>query len=224
MSPLRLRTSTESARCFSPRRCTSTFGATPCGMSFASTRTIGSPLSDPVENPFNSQPHHPIEPPFKHATAAIEQSMNCLALSATTGPVSFTVGRFRKSMRRRYDGTEIEIAGPGTVWSLCGDLRHQSPHAKGGSLARLVELVAPHHFDDVRQFVAEYSRVRRPGGNISPDASMSAAKHAGNLLLDVDAPGSVRPTVRSVQGNCISGSPIRIVAPYLILSHSHKSW
>ena len=60
--------------------------------------------------------------------------------------------------------------------------------------------------------------------NISPDASMSAAKHVGNLLLDVAAPGSVRPTVRSVQGKCISGSPIRIVAPYLILSHSHKSW
>jgi len=38
--------------------------------------------------------------------------------------------------------------------------------------------IAPHHFDDVRQFVAESSRVLRPGGvfglveNISPDASM----------------------------------------------------
>jgi len=38
--------------------------------------------------------------------------------------------------------------------------------------------IAPHHFDDVRQFVAEAARVLRPGGafglveNISPDVSM----------------------------------------------------
>ena len=46
--------------------------------------------------------------------------------------------------------------------------------------------IAPHHFDDVGKFVAEFARVLRPGGrfglvdNISPDASMMG-RDAGTL-------------------------------------------
>jgi ubiquinone/menaquinone biosynthesis C-methylase UbiE len=51
--------------------------------------------------------------------------------------------------------------------------------------------IAPHHFDDVRQFVAESARVLRPGGvfglveNISPDTSMMEGD-AGTLAAAAD--------------------------------------
>jgi ubiquinone/menaquinone biosynthesis C-methylase UbiE len=51
--------------------------------------------------------------------------------------------------------------------------------------------IAPHHFDDVRQFVAESARVLRPGGvfglveNISPDTSMMEGK-VGALAAAAD--------------------------------------
>ena len=51
--------------------------------------------------------------------------------------------------------------------------------------------IAPHHFDDVRQFVAEAARVLRPGGvfglveNISPDPSMMEGS-AGVLAAAAD--------------------------------------
>jgi ubiquinone/menaquinone biosynthesis C-methylase UbiE len=51
--------------------------------------------------------------------------------------------------------------------------------------------IAPHHFDDVREFVAESARVLRPGGvfglveNISPDASMMEGD-AGTLSAAAD--------------------------------------
>src|SRR5215467_13359031 len=66
--------------------------------------------------------------------------------------------------------------------------------------------IAPHHFDDLRQFVAESARVLRPGGvfglveNISPDTSMmegnaaalSAAADEYNAFEKLRDPSHVR--------------------------------
>jgi ubiquinone/menaquinone biosynthesis C-methylase UbiE len=58
------------------------------------------------------------------------------------------------------------------------DMRAESLPFADGTFDLVTCRIAPHHFDDVRQFVAESARVLRPGGvfglvdNISPDPSI----------------------------------------------------
>ena len=58
------------------------------------------------------------------------------------------------------------------------DIRAEALPFPDGTFDLVTCRIAPHHFDDVRQFLAESARVLRPGGvfglveNVSPDASM----------------------------------------------------
>ena len=60
------------------------------------------------------------------------------------------------------------------------DIRAEALPFPDGTFDLVTCRIAPHHFDDVRQFVTESARVLRPGGvfglveNISPDTSMMA--------------------------------------------------
>ncbi|HMA74749.1 MAG TPA: methyltransferase domain-containing protein [Xanthobacteraceae bacterium] len=83
--------------------------------------------------------------------------------------------------------------------------------------------IAPHHFDDVRQFVAESARVLRPGGvfglveNISPDASMmegdvgafAAAADEYNAFERLRDPSHVRCLTLSEWRDLVAGAGLK---------------
>lgn len=99
------------------------------------------------------------------------------------------------------------LAGDRNIQNISfADLRAEALPFRDGTFDLVTCRIAPHHFDDVRQFVTESARVLRPGGvfglveNISPDPSMmagdatalAAAADAYNAFEKLRDPSHVR--------------------------------